>query len=226
MIDIKAVGQLCAKHNLRFIVDASQTAGMFPIDTKDMGIDILCFTGHKSLYGPQGTGGMVLGPQVRVEPLKVGGSGIKTFLEEHPSQLPNALEAGTLNGHGIVGLGAALDYIGDNGMDALREQALHCMWHLYDGIKKIPGVKILGNYSEKKRCPIVSFNVRHYASSKVGDVLQSKYDIATRSGGHCAPLVHKGFQTQGQGAVRMSFSHNNTIEEVNVAIQAIKDIAL
>ncbi len=225
MIDVKRVGEIAKKHGLLFIVDASQTAGVYEIDVQDMQIDILCFTGHKGLLGPQGTGGMYVRSGLSVKPLKCGGSGVDTYNTHHPKEMPTALEAGTLNGHGIAGLGAGVGYIVENGIDKLREKELDMMWKFYNGVKDIPGVKVYGDFQTKKRCPIVALNIGDYDSSEVSDELLMTYDISTRPGAHCAPLMHKALGTVEQGAVRFSFSHFNTDEEVEIAIKAIEELS-
>lgn len=223
--DIERIGKIAKAHKLLFIVDASQTAGVFPIDVQKMGIDVLCFTGHKSLYGPQGTGGIYVRDGIKIRPLKRGGSGIDTYNHNHPEQMPTALEAGTLNGHGIAGLNAALKYVEEKGIDAIREIALQRAWQFYDGIKEIPGVTIYGDFSKRERCPIVSFNLYDYDSAEVSDELLMSYDISTRAGGHCAPLMHESLHNAKQGAVRFSFSHFNTKEEVEIAIRAVRELS-
>lgn len=225
MIDVKRVGEIAKKHGLLFIVDASQTAGVYEIDVQDMQIDILCFTGHKGLLGPQGTGGMYVRSGLSVKPLKCGGSGVDTYNTHHPKEMPTALEAGTLNGHGIAGLGAGVGYIVENGIDKLREKELDMMWKFYNGVKDIPGVKVYGDFQTKRRCPIVALNIGDYDSSEVSDELLMTYDISTRPGAHCAPLMHKALGTVEQGAVRFSFSHFNTDEEVEIAIKAIEELS-
>ena len=223
--DIERIGKIAKAHKLLFIVDASQTAGVFPIDVQKMGIDVLCFTGHKSLYGPQGTGGIYVRNGIKIRPLKRGGSGVDTYNHNHPEQMPTALEAGTLNGHGIAGLNAALKYVEEKGIDAIREIALQRAWQFYDGIKEIPGVAIYGDFSKRERCPIVSFNLYDYDSAEVSDELLMSYGISTRAGGHCAPLMHESLQNAEQGAVRFSFSHFNTKEEVEIAIRAVRELS-
>lgn len=226
LVDIKRVGEIAKRHGVLFIVDASQTAGVFPIDVQEMNIDVLCFTGHKSLLGPQGTGGMYVREGLQVRPLKAGGSGVQTYSKEHPSDMPTALEAGTLNGHGIAGLNAALEYIEKEGMDKIRETEQDLMWRFYEGVKEIPNVKVYGDFSTKNRCPIVTLNIGDYDSSEVSDELLTEYGISTRPGAHCAPLMHEALGTVEQGAVRFSFSHYNTEEEVDIAINAIRELAV
>ena len=223
--DIEQIGKIAKAHKLLFIVDASQTAGVFPIDVQKMGIDVLCFTGHKSLYGPQGTGGIYVRDGIKIRPLKRGGSGIDTYNHNHPEQMPTALEAGTLNGHGIAGLNAALKYVEEKRMDVIKEVALQRAWQFYDGIKEIPGVTIYGDFSKRERCPIVSFNLYDYDSAEVSDELLMSYGISTRAGGHCAPLMHESLHNAKQGAVRFSFSHFNTKEEVEIAIRAVRELS-
>lgn len=224
-IDLKPIGDIARKHNVLFVVDASQTAGVFPIDVQEMKIDVLCFTGHKGLLGPQGTGGMYVREGLAVRPLKSGGSGVRTFSRTHPAEMPTALEAGTLNGHGIAGLNAALAYLEKEGIDNIRRREQELMRRFYDGVKDIPDVKIYGDYSAKERCAIVALNIGDYDSSEVSDELLTTYGISTRPGGHCAPLMHEALGTVEQGAVRFSFSHYNTDEEVDTAIAAIRELA-
>ena len=225
LVDVKRVGEIAKKHGFLFIVDASQTAGVFPIDVQEMGIDILCFTGHKGLLGPQGTGGIYVREGLTVHPLLCGGSGVQTYNKKHPSEMPTALEAGTLNGHGIAGLDAAVEYLMETGIDTIREREQDLMWRFYEGVKDIPGVKVYGDFSTRERCAIVTLNIGDYDSSEVSDELLMTYGISTRAGGHCAPLMHEALGTVEQGAVRFSFSHYNTDEELNTAIQAVKEMA-
>lgn len=224
VLDVKKIGSIAKKHNLIFIVDASQSAGVFPIDMQDMNIDILCFTGHKGLLGPQGTGGICVREGIDVRPLKVGGSGVNTFSKEQPVEMPTHLEAGTLNGHAIAGLNAALDYLKEEGIDNIQKREEELMFRFYNGIKDIKDIKIFGNF-ENKRAAIVTFNVGDIDSAAFSDELSFAYDISTRAGAHCAPLMHKAMNTVEQGAVRFSFSHYNTEEEIDTSIKAVKEIA-
>ena len=224
VLDVKKIGSIAKKHNLIFIVDASQSAGVFPIDMQDMNIDILCFTGHKGLLGPQGTGGICVREGIDVRPLKVGGSGVNTFSKEQPVEMPTHLEAGTLNGHALAGLNAALDYLKEEGIDNIQKREEELMFRFYNGIKDIKDIKIFGNF-ENKRAAIVTFNVGDIDSAAFSDELSFAYDISTRAGAHCAPLMHKAMNTVEQGAVRFSFSHYNTEEEIDTAIKAVKEIA-
>ncbi|MBR4862819.1 MAG: aminotransferase class V-fold PLP-dependent enzyme, partial [Firmicutes bacterium] len=198
---------------------------VFDIKVQKMNIDILCFTGHKGLLGPQGTGGIYVREGVEIRPLLSGGSGVQTYLKEHPPQMPTALEAGTLNGHGISGLKAAVEYIRETGLDAIRKKEQELMWAFYTRVRQIPGITVYGDFEKKERCAVVALNVRDYDSGEVSDVLASQYGIATRPGAHCAPLMHEALGTVKQGAVRFSFSHYNTMEEVGAAVKALQELA-
>ena len=222
LVDIKRVGEIAKRHGLIFVVDASQVAGVFPIDVKELNIDILCFTGHKGLLGPQGTGGLYVRDGVEVKPYLSGGTGVQTYNEHQPTEMPTRLEAGTLNGHGLAGLDAAIDYINEYGMQTIHDKEMSLMWRFYNGVKDIEGVKIYGDFDVKDRCPIVSINLSDYESGAVSDELANRFEIATRPGGHCAPLMHKALGTVDQGAVRFSFSHFNTEEEVDTAVNAVR----
>lgn len=224
VVDVARIGKLAREKGILFLVDASQTAGVLPIDVQEMGIDILCFTGHKGLLGPQGTGGMYVRPGIRVRPLKSGGSGVQTYLKTHPSEMPAALEAGTLNGHGIAGLGAAIGYIQEVGMDHIRRKEQELLRRFYTGVKEIPGITIYGDFESFQRCPVISLNLGDYDSSEVSDELFTSYGIATRPGAHCAPLMHRALGTVEQGAVRFSFSWENTEEEVDAAVRALREL--
>ena len=225
LIDIQKAGAIARKHSLLFLVDASQTAGVFPIDVQAMNIDILCFTGHKGLLGPQGTGGLYVRNGVKIRPLLSGGSGVQTYSRTHPSQMPTALEAGTLNAHSLAGLKAAVNYLQQVGIDSIRQREQELMRHFYVQVKEIPGVTVYGDFSEKERCPIVTLNVRDYDSSQISDALFTHYHIATRPGAHCAPLLHTALGTVEQGAVRFSFSHYNTMDEIQIAVSAVRELA-
>ena len=225
LLDIGKIGAIAKAHGLLFVVDASQTAGVFPIDVQKMDIDILCFTGHKGLLGPQGTGGLYVREGVDVRPLLTGGSGVQSHSKTHPAQMPTALESGTLNAHGLAGLNAGVRWLLETGIDTLRQKELDLMWAFYGGVREIPEITVYGDFSARERCPIVSLNVRDYDSAQVSDALFSQYGIATRPGAHCAPLMHDALGTGSRGGVRFSFSHYNTMEEIKIAIAALREIA-
>lgn len=223
--DLTTIGQFCKEHHLLFIVDASQTAGVLPIDMQAMNIDVVCFTGHKGLYGPQGTGGLCVKTGVKIRPLKSGGSGIHTYLKQHPEEMPTALEAGTLNGHGIAGLHAALGFLKETGVDTIHAKEIALMRRFLNGIADISSIKVYGDFETDERAAVVSLNLGDYDSSEVSDELSYTYGIATRPGAHCAPLMHQAMGTVEQGMVRFSFSWFNTEEEVDIAIRAMHELA-
>ena len=224
-VDIGRVGAIARAHGLIFLVDASQTAGVLPIDMEAQQIDLLCFTGHKSLMGPQGTGGLCIREGIALRPWKVGGTGVQTYNPAQPEQLPTRLEAGTLNGHGIAGLSAALDYLEETGLETIRSHEQALARQFYERVSAIPGVTVYGDFTTWDRAPVVSLNIRDYDSSQVSDVLAEQFSIATRPGAHCAPRLHRALGTMAQGAVRFSFGWFNTEAEIDTAIRAVKELA-
>ena len=223
--DLAFVSNFAKKHGLLLIVDASQTAGSLPINVVKMGIDILCFTGHKGLVGPQGTGGLDVREGLTLSPLKSGGSGIHSFDRQHPTDMPTALEAGTLNGHGIAGLNAGLDYILSTGVKNIHAKEISLARRFVNGISDISDLKLYGDIDAPLRTPIISLNIGNMSSASVSDILWEDYEICVRAGAHCAPLMHKTFGTEKQGAVRFSFSCFNTEAEIDTAIRAMHEIA-
>jgi cysteine desulfurase family protein len=224
LIDINRIGEIAKKKGIIFIVDSSQTAGVFPIDVEKDNIGILCFTGHKGLMGPTGTGGIYVDPKISLKPFLVGGSGSHSFDHEHPSTMPDVLEAGTPNIHGIAGLNGSLKYIFNLGIDKIREKELDLAQKFYLGIKDLPKIKIYGDFRSFYRAPIVALNFEGIPSSDLADFLWEDYGIATRSGIHCAPLMHNDFNTNEEGMVRFSFSHFNTEKEVDKAIEILRQL--
>lgn len=225
VLDVARIGALAHENGLLLVVDASQTAGAIPIDMAAMGIDILCFTGHKGLMGPQGTGGLCLAEGVELRPWKVGGSGILSYRREQPEALPARLEAGTLNGHGIAGLSAALEFLAETGLAAIHRHEAALTRRFYEGAKQIGGITVYGDFSQPVRTAVVALNVRDYDSGAVSDELFRQYGIATRPGAHCAPRMHQALGTVEQGAVRFSFSWFTTEEEVDAALRALRELA-
>ena len=222
---LERISEVAHRNGLLLIVDASQTAGCRPIDMERMQIDVLCFTGHKGLLGPQGTGGLCIRPGVEIRPFAVGGTGVHSFLPTQPEAYPTRLEAGTLNGHGLAGLDAALDYIEQEGKTRLREKELFLARKFYEGVRCLPGVTVYGDWSAPERCPIVTLNIGDYDSGEVSDELAERFSIATRPGAHCAPRLHTALGTAEQGAVRFSWSCMNTEEETEAAIAAVRTLA-
>ena len=231
--DIKKISEIAHKRGAILIVDGSQSAGTRKVDVKELGIDIYCFTGHKGLYGPQGTGGLLIKEGIEVDAWKRGGSGVKTYEEDQPHEYPTRLEAGTLNSHGIAGLSAAIDFLNDVGVDNVEKKEKELTEYFYNEVTKIDGVKVYGDFSfvggssasPLGHAAIVSLNVKDYDSGEVSDALSNDYGIATRPGAHCAPRLHIALGTKYQGAVRFSFSYFTTKEELDIAIKALKEIA-
>ena len=224
VLDIERIAKTAHSHGALVIVDASQTAGCWPIDMKKMGIDVLCFTGHKGLMGPQGTGGICVKEGIEIRPFKVGGSGVQSYSRTHPAEYPTRLEAGTLNGHGIAGLGAAAKFISETGVENIHAKERSLMLRFYEGVKNIEGVTVYGDFTKDKTA-IVALNIRDYESGEVSYELSQGYGIATRPGAHCAPRMHKALGTAEVGAVRFSFSFYNTEEEIDEAIRAVAELA-
>ena len=223
-VDLARVGELAHAHGVLLVVDASQSAGVLPIDMEQMHIDVLCFTGHKSLMGPQGTGGLCVREGVDISPWKVGGTGVQTYLHEQPEQMPTRLEAGTLNGHGIAGLNAALDFLQETGVEAIHAHEMALLRRFVAGVKKNPGVALYGDF-DHERTAVAALNIGDMDSGEVSDILSEDYGIATRPGAHCAPRLHEALGTEEQGAVRFSFGWYNTEEEADAAVNALREIA-
>jgi cysteine desulfurase family protein len=224
VLDIERIAKTAHSHGALVIVDASQTAGCWPIDMKKMGIDVLCFTGHKGLMGPQGTGGICVKEGIEIRPFKVGGSGVQSYSRTHPAEYPTRLEAGTLNGHGIAGLGAAAKFISETGVENIHAKERSLMLRFYEGVKNIEGVTVYGDFTKDKTA-IVALNIWDYESGEVSYELSQGYGIATRPGAHCAPRMHKALGTAEVGAVRFSFSFYNTEEEIDEAVRAVSELA-
>ena len=255
ILDLAAVSEITEEYGIRLIVDASQTAGALPIDMEALGIDVLVFTGHKSLMGPQGTGGMCVVPSFYIRPLISGGTGFLSYEQEQPESWPAHLEAGTPNGHGIAGLKTAAEYILEKGPEAIHRREMELTKRFLRGIIGIEGVKIYGwddltedeaslyrgspkpdagrnavpydgtGMTRTGHMPVVALNIRNLPSEEVADILAEHFGIAVRAGAHCAPRMHMALGTMQQGAVRFSFGYFNTEEEIDTAIAALKEIA-
>ena len=225
VMDLSRVGSFCRRHGLLFVLDASQTAGVLPIDMEALGIDVLCFTGHKSLLGPQGTGGLCVRPGVEIRPLLTGGTGVQSYRETQPEAYPSRLEAGTLNGHGLAGLRAALLFRKEVGQEVILRHETALARRFYDRVRDIPGIRLYGNFESSLRAPIVALNLADADSGAVADALWERWGIAVRPGAHCAPRLHRALGTEEQGAVRFSWSYFNTAEETDAAAAALRVLA-
>lgn len=224
-VDIRRVGRFAREHGLLFILDASQTAGVLPINMTAMGVSVLCFTGHKSLMGPQGTGGLCLREGLEVRPFAVGGTGVQSYSETQPEDYPTRLEAGTLNGHGLAGLNAALDFLNETGVEAIHAHEDALARRFYRAVRDLPGVTVYGDFDAPLRAPIVTLNIAGHDSAEISDELAERFDVATRPGAHCAPRLHRALGTEEQGAVRFSWSCFNTEAETDAAAEAVRTLA-
>lgn len=224
LMPLKEVGAFCKKHGLWFIVDAAQTAGVFPIDMEEMKIDALCFTGHKGLLGPQGIGGFLIRDEMAPEltPLLSGGTGSISHLEEIPDFLPDRFEAGTLNLPGIVGLHAGLHFLEETGIDNIKSRELALTKLFLDGVKSLTNLRLIGKETTENRAPVISLQMNHMDNAEAAFRLENEYGIMTRVGLHCAPSAHKTLGTYPTGTIRFSFGHYNKEEEIDAAIQALK----
>lgn len=223
--DLARITSVTKRHGILLIVDAAQSAGVLPIQAERSGIDVLCFTGHKGLMGPQGTGGLYVREGLELEPWKVGGSGIHSYDRNHPVEMPERLEAGTRNLPGIAGLGAAIDGLMRIGVGAVQEKERMLARRFVEEIRDVPGIQIYGDPDAMVGTGIVSLNIGEQDSGMVSDRLWEEYEICVRAGAHCAPLMHQALGTKKQGAARFSFSYYNTVEEAVLAARAVRELA-
>jgi selenocysteine lyase/cysteine desulfurase len=207
------------------LVDAAQTAGAFPIDVEAMKIDLLAFTGHKSLLGPQGTGGLYISESIQLNTLKEGGTGGESILENQPDKLPDRYEAGTLNAPGLVGLRAGVRFVLDQDIQNIRKRELELTDHLLDKLKEIDSITIYGPQNPDRQVGVVSINVADYQPDEVGYVLDTVYGVMVRTGLHCAPCAHRTIGTIDRGTLRISLGYFNTESEIDHTAQALRQIA-
>ena len=225
LLPIAEVANIAREAGIRFAVDAAQTAGVHPIDVQSGGIDFLTFTGHKSLGGPQGTGGLVIGPDVDLRPLMFGGTGSASESENQPSFLPDKLESGTLNAIGIAGLGASLAALAEFGVENVLAHERKLMKLFRDGLKELSDIEVYGPENTAESVGVLSLNVASRPCEEVGMELERDFDILTRTGLHCAPAAHRTIGTFGRGTVRFSVSRFNTESDIHAALEALSKIA-
>ena len=225
LIDIETIGKIAKNHGITYLVDASQSAGIYDIDVDKLNIDMLAMPGHKGLLGPQGTGVLYVNNKIRLHSQREGGTGSKSEEIIQPDLYPDKYESGTHNTPGIVGLGAGVEFLLETGLDNIRKHEEELSQYMIDEILKIDGVKLYGPKSAKERAAVIAVNIKDLDSGEVTFRLDREFGIATRSGIHCAPLAHKSIGTLEQGAVRFSLGYFTTKEEVEEAIKAIKVIA-
>ncbi len=222
IMPVKEIGQITREKGIIFIVDAAQTAGLLDLDVEKMNIDLLAFTGHKSLYGPQGTGGLFIREGIELEPLIEGGTGSRSESLEQPEDMPDRFESGTPNTPGIAGLGAGIRFIISRGIDQIRSHKHRLMARFLDGLKQMKKIEIYGPGDPAVQVPVISINVKEQDSSEIAFILDKVFHIACRSGLHCAPMAHKTIGTLDRGAVRFSFSIFNTEEDVDRTLDALE----
>lgn len=221
----KEIGEIAKEHNLLFLLDSAQTAGVYPIDVQDMFVDLLAFTGHKSLCGPQGTGGLYIREGIDLIPLKYGGTGSRSDEEYQPDFIPDKYESGTPNVVGIAGLGAGVGFIMKEGIDSINQKEQKLTQMLINGLLSIPDVAVYGGLDAKRQVGVVSFNIQGLSSSEVSMFLDDEFDIMCRSGLHCAPSAHKTIGTFPEGTIRFSLGIFSTEEDVINSVNAVRKIA-
>lgn len=223
ILNLKEVGKICRDNNILFIIDSAQTAGFLDVDYKKLNADAIAFTGHKSLLGPQGIGGFIVNDKLvdRMSTFIEGGTGSLSEYEIHPEYMPDKFEAGTLNIPGIYGLNASLKYLFEEGIDSIREKELTLLNVFLEKVNNIENIKLIGKNGIEERTALASIDFKEYDNAAISYKLYKDFDIMTRCGLHCAPVAHKTLGTFPNGTVRFSFSHFNTIDEVNYTIDSI-----
>jgi len=224
ILPMAEIGAIAHEHGIHLLVDAAQTAGVIPIDMRSMKIDMLAFSGHKGLFGPHGTGGLVVAPQILLEPLMEGGSGVESIPESMPKVLPQRLEAGTQNAAGIAGLLAGVNFVLEQGVEAIRTHELALTASLIGALGEAPSIRLLGPSELSQRTAVVSVTVKDYVPDQLATVLDQVFDIATRAGLHCAPQAHRTAGTLENGALRFSPGYFTTEDEIHTAAEALLSI--
>lgn len=221
---IREIGALAKKHKIPFLIDSAQTAGAYSIDVQRDNIDILAFTGHKSLFGPTGTGGFLLNCDINIRPLKSGGTGEDSKNPYQPNFCPNKFEAGTLNVPGIVGLGEGIKYISNLGVEKIRSGEDKIIEYALKKLEEIPGIHIYGPKDPQKIVGVISFNIKNMSGEEIAFKLDQEYDVMIRVGFHCAPTAHKVMGTYEIGAMRIGIGYFNTKHDIDILIDALKNI--
>ncbi len=224
ILPVDEVAAITEKARIPLLVDAAQTAGRLPIDVVDQGIDLLAFSGHKELFGPQGTGGLYVRPGLDLEPLCYGGTGSRSSELQQPAEYPDRFESGTLNAPGIVGLGAGVTFVSATGIDRVREHEVRLLDRLREGLGSLRGVTAHGPSEVQARIGVVSLTLDDYQPPEAAELLDRRYGIATRAGLHCAPTAHKTIGTLETGTLRVSFSYLNTEADVDYLLECLRDL--
>jgi cysteine desulfurase family protein len=221
---LRLLGAITRAHGATFMVDAAQTAGILDIDVQSMNIDLLAFSGHKGLYGPAGAGGLYFGDGLNLRPLKYGGTGSDSASEEQPDFCPDKYESGTLNGPGIVGLGAGIDFITQRGLDAVRRHGAELTGQFLDKLSIMDEVAVVGPRDPETMLPTISIVCKKIDQGVMARRLNDEFGICVRTGLHCAPNAHRALGTFPQGTIRFSFGFFNTLEDIDKIINALKTI--
>lgn len=225
ILPVAQIGKIARENGILFLLDASQGLGSLPVDQESMHADMIAFPGHKGLMGPQGTGGLYIAPTLSIRPLMAGGTGSRSELLYQPELVPDKYESGTLNTPGLAGLGAGLEFIEKTGLEIIRSRKDALTQRLYDGIAQNRHITMYSPASVKENSGVVAFNIKGTDSTEIAQLLDKKYDIASRPGLHCAPLAHKHFGTQVSGILRLSVGYFNTASDIDAAVRAVNQIA-
>lgn len=225
LLPVPEVGRLTKSRGILLLVDAAQTAGVCPIDVEAMGIDLLAFTGHKGLLGPMGTGGLYVREGVTLAPLKEGGTGSESLLEEQPATLPDRYEAGTMNVPGLAGLKAGVEFLLAEGVDRVRNREKELTAYALAELARIEGITIYGPQDPERQVGVISFNLAGLGAEQVAFLLDSAYDIQVRSGLHCAPQAHRTIGTINTGTVRVGLGYFNSERDIDALVAALTAIA-
>ncbi len=222
--NLEKIGKIAAAENILFLVDAAQSAGVIPIDVDKMKIDFLAVPGHKSLFGPPGIGALYVRNMETLLPLKEGGTGTNSLKTLQPEIMPDYLEAGTLNTVGIIGLGAGIDFILNQGLKNIHQKEMKLLKEIIDGLTSLPKIKVYGKKDVENRTAVTAFNLDGYSSNQLAFKMQNEYNIQLRGGLHCAPLLHKFLGTANQGMLRISPGYFNTEAEVNEFLNILESL--
>ena len=222
---VAEIARVCAERGVPVLLDVAQSAGHVPIDMTGWRVSAIAFTGHKGLLGPSGIGGLVVAPDLNLNTIRFGGTGVDSRSPVHTQTYPHRLEAGTLNLLGIIGLSAGLDYLEKEGMDRLHEREMALLGRLWTGLAALPGLVLHGSPPGDRHVPLLTCSVKGFNPSDVGAILDGDYQIAVRTGLHCAPLVHAALGTDPNGAIRFSLGCFNTQEDIEAVLRAMADLS-
>ena len=221
---IREIGAIAREHNIPFLVDSAQSAGAMKIDVKEDYIDILAFTGHKSLLGPMGTGGLIINTNIDIKPLKAGGTGGDSAYEYQPDYYPNHLETGTSNVSGIAGLREAIKFLNKEGIENIHNKEKELTKYALEKLETVKDIEIYGPKDCEKMLSVISFNIKDKRPEDVGSILDQKYDIMLRAGLHCAPTAHSVIGTKERGTLRIGLGYFNEKEDIDKLVEALNNL--